>query len=137
MTISRACAGLAFLGALGVGNLAFGAGEPESGAPQTIHVDMSNYEFTPSTLQLRANSPYRLKLRNTSHGGHSFSARQLFAVANVAPADRSKIEDGEVEVDGGQTVDVSFSIPTPGTYRFHCTHFLHSAFGMTGEAVVR
>jgi plastocyanin len=32
---------------------------------------------------------------------------------------------------------VSFSIPTPGTYKFHCTHFLHSAFGMTGEAVVR
>jgi uncharacterized cupredoxin-like copper-binding protein len=104
---------------------------------QTIQVDMANYSFTPSTLELHANTPYRLELRNTSHGDHSFSARQLFAVANVSPGDRAKIENGEIEVDGGQTVDVTFTIPTPGTYQFHCTHFLHSAFGMHGEAVVR
>jgi len=104
---------------------------------ETIRVDMANYSFTPNTLQLRANTPYRLELRNTSHGDHSFSARQLFAVASVESADRAKIEDGEIEVDGGQTVDVTFTVPTPGTYQFHCTHFLHSAFGMKGEAVVR
>ncbi|HEY2886835.1 MAG TPA: cupredoxin domain-containing protein [Rhizomicrobium sp.] len=118
--------------------LLFGAGSAmgETSA-QTLAVDMSNYSFTPNTLQLHANTAYRLELRNTSHSGHSFSARQLFAIANVATGDRAKIENGEVEVDGGQTVDVIFAIPTPGIYKFHCTHFLHSAFGMTGEAVVK
>ncbi len=104
---------------------------------QAVTVDMANYSFSPSTLQLHANTSYRLELRNTSHSGHSFSARMLFSVANVASGDRAKIENGEVEVDGGQTVDVTLTIPTPGTYKFRCTHFLHSAFGMTGEAVVR
>ena len=141
MTIPRACAGLAFLGALGVGNPALAAGEassmPDAAAGQTIQVDMTNYEFTPSTLQLRANRPYRLELRNASHGDHSFGAPQLFAAARVAPADQSKVVNGEIEVDGGQTVDVNFTVTTPGTYKFHCTHFLHSAFGMTGEAVVQ
>jgi len=140
MTISQACVGFAFLGALGLGNPAFAAGEaapmPAGSAPQTIRIDMTNYEFTPSTLQLRASSPYRLELRNASHSGHSFSAPQLFAAARVAPADKAKVVDGEVEVDGGQTVDVNFVVTTPGRYKFHCTHFLHSAFGMSGEAVV-
>jgi uncharacterized cupredoxin-like copper-binding protein len=118
--------------------LLLGAGQAMGDtAAQTIQVDMANYSFTPSTLEMRANTPYRLELRNTSHGDHSFSARQFFAVANISPGDRAKIENGEVEVDGGQTVDVTFTIPTPGTYQFHCTHFLHSAFGMHGEAVVR
>jgi uncharacterized cupredoxin-like copper-binding protein len=118
--------------------LMLGAGPALSDtSAQTITVDMANYSFTPSTLQLRANTPYRLELRNTSHSGHSFSARMLFSVANVASGDRAKIEDGEVEVDAGQSVDVTLTIPTPGTYKFRCTHFLHSAFGMTGEAVVR
>jgi len=118
--------------------LLLGAGNALSDTPaQTITVDMANYSFSPSTLQLHANTSYRLELRNTSHSGHSFSARMLFSVANVASGDRAKIENGEVEVDGGQTVDVTLTIPTPGTYKFRCTHFLHSAFGMTGEAVVR
>jgi len=118
--------------------LVFGSGSALGDpAVQTLAVDMSNYSFTPNTLQLHANTPYRLELRNTSHSGHDFSARQFFAVANVSPGDRAKIENGEIEVDGGQTVDVTFTIPTPGIYKFHCTHFLHSAFGMTGEAVVK
>jgi len=139
MTISRACACLALLGALFAITSAAAAPLPgsDAAAAQTISVDMTNYAFTPNTLHLRANSPYRLELRNTSHSGHSFSARLLFAVARVAAADQSKIVDGEVEVDGGQTVDVNLTVVTPGTYKFRCTHFLHSAFGMTGEAIVQ
>ncbi len=28
-------------------------------------------------------------------------------------------------------------VPRAGTYRLHCSHFLHSSFGMTGTIVVR
>jgi plastocyanin len=120
-----------------IGGTAFAASEPSNAAAQTIQVDMTNYAFTPNTLQLRANTPYRLRFSNASHTGHSFRAREFFATSSVTPADQSKIVDGEVEVDSGQTVEVNLMIPTPGTYKFHCSHFLHSAFGMTGEAVVR
>lgn len=111
------------------------AGDAQSA--QTIQVNMSNYEFTPGMLQLRANNSYRLRLTNTSHSGHDFDAPQLFAAASIAPADQSKVADGEVEVGGGQTVEVTFTPTRAGAYKFHCSHFLHSAFGMTGEAVVQ
>ena len=61
----------------------------------------------------------------------------LFADAAVAPDDQSKVVDGSIEVAGGQSIDVKFVPNTAGTYKFHCSHFLHSAFGMTGEAVVQ
>jgi plastocyanin len=43
---------------------------------------------------------------------------------------------GEVEVEGGQTVDVKFVPTVSGAYKFHCSHFLHASFGMTGDVVV-
>lgn len=111
------------------------AGEADSAL--SIQIAMSNYSFVPSTLQLRANTTYRLRLTNTSHSGHDLDAPQLFAASSIAPADQSKVTDGEIEVDGGQTVEVTFTPIRAGTYDFHCTHFLHSAFGMHGEAIVR
>ena len=129
MTVLRAIAGLVLLEVLSLGT-------PAS-ADETIQVDLSNYAFTPSTLQLHVNSSYRLRLTNTSHSGHSFDAPQLFAAANVAPADQYKVAAGEIEVDAGQTVEVTFTPTRAGTYRFRCSHFLHTAFGMKGEAVVR
>jgi uncharacterized cupredoxin-like copper-binding protein len=104
---------------------------------QSVEVDMANFMFTPSTLQFRANTPYRLRLVNRASHGHSFDAPELFAAAHIADGDQAKIFKGEIEVEGGQTVDVTFVPITRGTYRFHCSHFLHASFGMTGEAVVQ
>ena len=128
MTILRAFAGLV------LATILFGT---PAAADEVIQVNMSNYAFAPSTLQLRANTTYRLRLTNTSHSGHDLDAPQLFAASNIAPADQTKVADGEIEVDGGQTVEVTFTPTRAGTYNFRCTHFLHSAFGMHGEAVVK
>lgn len=103
---------------------------------QTIQIEMSNYKFTPNMLQLHANTPYQLRLTNTAHGDHDFNAPQLFAASTIAAGDQSKVVDGEIDVEAGQTVEVNFTPTQTGTYKFHCTHFLHSAFGMHGEAVV-
>ena len=74
---------------------------------QTIDIAMSDFSFAPANLQLRANQPYRLHLTNSSSHGHNFAAPTLFAAAAVAPNDQSKVEDGSIEVAGGQTIDVT------------------------------
>jgi uncharacterized cupredoxin-like copper-binding protein len=104
---------------------------------QTINVSLSDFSFAPASLQLHANQPYRLHLTNSSSHGHNFDAPLLFAAAAVAPDDQSKIDDGSIEVAGGQSIDVKFVPNAAGSYKFHCSHFLHSAFGMTGKAVVQ
>ena len=107
-----------------------------SSAP-TIALTMANYAFTPDALQFHANMPYRLRLTNSASGGHSFDAPEFFAAVSVAPEDRAKIVKGEIEVEAGKTVDVTFVPKVSGTYRFHCSHFLHASFGMTGSIVVK
>jgi len=104
---------------------------------QTIGISLSDFSFAPANLQLHANQPYRLHLTNSSSHGHDFDAPVLFASAGIAPDDQSKVVDGSIEVGSGQSIDVKFVPNAAGTYKFHCSHFLHSAFGMTGEAVVQ
>jgi plastocyanin len=109
------------------------AAQPAGGQ---IEIVMSNYKFSPSTIHMRVGAPYALTLRNDAHGGHSFEAGAFFAAADLPSADRAKVENGKVEVAGGEQVTVSVAPTRPGSYRFHCTHSLHSMFGMTGTIVV-
>jgi uncharacterized cupredoxin-like copper-binding protein len=111
------------------------AGDQPSG--QIVQVVMADFSFAPNTLQFHANQPYDLRLTNSSGHGHSFTAPEFFAAVGIAPKDQSKVVRGEVEVDGGETVDVRFVPSRTGTYKFHCSHFLHASFGMTGHAVIQ
>ncbi|HWE48033.1 MAG TPA: cupredoxin domain-containing protein [Caulobacteraceae bacterium] len=103
---------------------------------QTVNLTLSSYAFTPKIIHLRHGAPYRLRLTNTSGKGHDFAAYELFEASRVAPEDRSKIDDGKVEVSKGQSVDVRFTPTKPGTYKIKCTHPFHAMLGMTGEVVV-
>ena len=103
---------------------------------QTVQVVMTNYAFAPNALQFRSNTPYHLHLVNSSSHGHSFNAPDFFAAVSIAPEDRSRVVTGEVEVEGGEAVDVKIVPAKPGTYKFHCSHFLHATFGMSGEAMI-
>jgi uncharacterized cupredoxin-like copper-binding protein len=105
-------------------------------AAQTVQVDMADFAFTPKALKFIANKPYQLRLTNKAGHGHSFDAPEFFAAVGVAREDQAKVVKGEIEVEGGQTVDVKFVPTVSGTYKFHCSHFGHALFGMTGEAVV-
>jgi plastocyanin len=103
---------------------------------QDLEVVLSNFSFAPNMLQLQRGTSYALHLVNRASGGHSFSAPGLFAAVAVAAADGSKVVSGKVEVPAGQTVDIVFTPTTAGTYPVVCSHFLHSTFGMHGEAVI-
>jgi uncharacterized cupredoxin-like copper-binding protein len=136
----RACSAVALFAGFLVAGAAPATGQPAAAdwsKAQTVQVGMADFDFTPKTLMFHANTPYRLRLTNGAGHGHSFDAPEFFASAAIAPDDQSKIVKGEVEVEGGQTVDVKFVPGKSGSYKFHCSHFLHSAFGMTGEAVVQ
>jgi plastocyanin len=100
--------------------------------PRTVEVRLSSFDFTPSTLRLRAGQPVLLHLVNTGNGGHNFAAPQFFAAAHGVSGAVSR---GAVEVPGHGSVDVRLT-PARGRYRLKCTHTLHSTFGMRGEIVV-
>ena len=97
---------------------------------------MTNFKFAPSQLELTANTPVVLQLRNDSGGGHSFTAPAFFAAARIDPTSARYVQAGKVEVPSHQTVAISL-IPAAGQYPLKCSHTLHSAFGMTGTIVVR
>jgi uncharacterized cupredoxin-like copper-binding protein len=109
---------------------------PAAGQPTTAVVDLTNFKFTPAQVELKANRPAILQLRNGSSGGHSFSAPAFFAAAHVDPASAGLIREGKIEVPAHATVQVALT-PTAGQYPLKCSHPFHSTFGMKGTIIVR
>jgi uncharacterized cupredoxin-like copper-binding protein len=103
---------------------------------ETVEIQLSNYKFAPSNFTLRQGQAYRLHLVNAASGGHSFSAPEFFASAQVDPEDAAAVSKGKVEVEGGQTRDIRVIPQKAGTYEFQCTHFLHATMGMKGRITV-
>jgi len=98
-------------------------------APRTVEITLSNFDFTPGTIRLRAGEPIVLHLVNTAHGGHNFAAPEFFAAASGVSG---PVADGKVELHGNQSVDIRVT-PARGQYHLRCTHTMHTAFGMSGE----
>jgi uncharacterized cupredoxin-like copper-binding protein len=103
---------------------------------QRVEVVLDSFAFEPRTVSLAADRPVVLVLVNNANGGHNFSAPGFFAAAQIAASDASVITDGEVEVAPGGRVELRL-IPAAGGYDLDCTHFGHSALGMSGSIVVR
>ena len=110
---------------------------PDWGTAHEAEVRLSNFAFTPNKIEMKSGDAYRLHLVNTANGGHNFDAGQFFAASQIAPPDQAKVNKGTVELKAGESADVRLVAPAPGTYKIHCSHFLHSSFGMTGEIIVR
>jgi len=117
--------------------ISFAWAGPVGAAPEfeTITVHLSNFSFMPDRLRLRAGVLVRLHIVNDSTRGHNFSAPALFLLASGFP-DGAPPASGKVEVGPNQSEDILLVPRAPGTYKFECTHFLHSLFNMTGSIVV-
>ena len=98
-------------------------------------VELSNFDFTPHELPLRAGQPVALVLVNGASGGHDFSAPEFFAAARIEPADAALVSEGEIDVPAKSMRTVHL-VPAAGTYRLTCTHTMHALFGMKGRIVV-
>ena len=114
--------------------LLLAAASPAMASPYaTQRIDLANFRFMPRQVELTANRPVTLVLSNTSGSGHDFTAPEFFAssriIAGAAPG-------GKIGMPTRATRSITL-VPRAGTYRLHCSHFLHSSFGMTGMIVVR
>jgi plastocyanin len=103
----------------------------QSGVPaQTIQV--WSFGFAPHPIHLAAGQPVTLAFVNQSGGGHDFTAKEFFASSRITAG---AAPDGEIELRGHETKTITL-VPRAGTYKAHCSHFMHSTFGMTDEIVV-
>ena len=100
-----------------------------------VEVRLSNFEFDPELIRMRAGRSVTLRLVNLSDGGHNFAAPEFFSSAAIASGQNVPIREGAIEVPGEQTVSIRLT-PVRGTFRLRCTHTMHSTFGMRGEIVV-
>lgn len=118
--------------------LAFGSALAVPAATETaiVNVTLADFSFTPATLNFERGRHYRLHLENQGSGGHNFSGAAFFKAVSLDTASQSLVNKGKVEVPKGGSVDLDFTVVTPGTYPIKCTHFLHAGFGMTGSAII-
>lgn len=105
--------------------------------PSRVEIDLSSFQYEPAVITLDHGRPYVLHLVNRSSKGHDFVAKAFFAAATVANEDRARTAKGGIELEGNESVDIHLTAPPPGTYDVHCSHFMHSAFGMKATIIVR
>lgn len=104
-------------------------------APARTEIILADFSFTPASLHLKAGQPVTLHFVNRGSGGHNFAAPEFFAGARIDPASTAAVKRGKVELTKGASADVTL-VPAKGRYPVHCSHLLHSGFGMKGDVVV-
>jgi plastocyanin len=114
---------------------AMGGAMAQTATPVTI--TLTDYAFTPGTLELKAGSAYQLHFVNSGSKDHNFSAPEFFAAAQIAPDDQAKAAKGLVGLGAGQTVDITVTPGSAGTFAVECTHFMHKMMGMHGNIIVQ
>jgi plastocyanin len=105
-------------------------------APTVIAVQLSNFHFSPATIELTRGQPYVLRLTNAGGGGHSLKAKDFFQTVSLGADSAGKVHEGDVEVPGQETVDLALTPNQAGSFEMHCGHTLHATMGMRGQIVV-
>ncbi len=115
-----------------VAALALALGSAAGAQPASQTIDLANFSFSPSPIHLAAGRPVTLTFVNRSGSGHDFTAKAFFAGSRIAAG---AAPGGKVALRGGETKSITL-VPSAGTYEVHCSHFLHTSFGMTDQIVV-
>ena len=105
---------------------------PAAAQPQAITIGVFSFGFSPKPIHLRAGQPVTLTFVNQSGHGHDFTAPEFFAASAISAG---AAPGGKIALAGNQTKTVTLT-PRAGTYPAHCSHFLHSSMGMTGQIIV-
>ena len=122
-----------------IGASAASAQAPDWNKGTPLSVTMTNRGFVPSQLRLRSGAQYVITFRNRSDRAHTFTAKEFFAQARVAPGDQAWVSHNEVELDGNRSARLHIVAPTtPGAvYYFRSTRIQDAAQKMKGEIYVR
>ena len=101
-----------------------------------IDISLTDYAFTPGTLNLKPGTAYHLHFINSGSKDHNFSAPEFFAASQIAAEDQAKVKKGFVGMESGQSVDITVTTGSAGTFPVECTHFMHKMMGMHGSITV-
>jgi len=100
--------------------------------PQSITIAVRSFSFAPQPIRLRAGQPVTLTFVNQSGSSHDFTAGAFFAASTITAG---AAPGGEIELRGHETKSITLT-PRAGTYPAHCSHFMHTMFGMKDEIIV-
>jgi plastocyanin len=100
--------------------------------PATYVVDVRSFAFAPQPIRLAVGKPVTMVFANRSGSGHDFTAAKFFRNATIVSG---AAPNGEVELAPHQTRSITL-IPRAGTYKAHCSHFLHKQMGMQDVIIV-
>lgn len=111
--------------------LSFGA-TATTAQPAAQIINVSSFSFAPKPIHLTAGQPVTLTFVNRSGNGHDFTAKTFFGASRITAG---AAPGGEIELRGHETKSVTL-VPRRGIYTAHCSHFMHSTFGMKDSIVV-
>ena len=111
---------------------ALGAPAPALAQPAAQTILVYSYGFSPRPIHLAAGRPVTLTFVNRSGSSHDFSAAAFFRSSRVTAG---SAPDGEIDLGPNETRSVTL-VPARGTYKAHCSHFLHKQMGMNDLIVV-
>ena len=111
-----------------------------------IELVMSDFAFTPDTIEIGAGEVVEIRVKNVVATPHDFSIEQIDSDVHVSFVAGS----GEhVHVEGMAEADLHFAmteqgeglvhvmVHEPGTYEFYCTVPGHRELGMVGTLIVQ
>ncbi len=110
-----------------------------SGPSKSVHVIMTDFQFTPSTYTVPAGQPISIQLTNNGAATHSFIIMKagLHVQGHFTDADKSSVYWEEAAVPAGQSITATFTAPDqPGNYQVVCGVPGHFESGMVATLVV-
>lgn len=114
-------------------------------AMETINIELSEHDFDPKHLKLKANKPYRFVIKNTGEADHYYTAGDFFKSVAWRKVMSSRPHGGEIKAPyftaieafkKGGTVELFFVTVKTGTFDVVCTIDDHKEKGMTGTITV-
>ncbi len=112
---------------------------------ETVAIELSDHDFEPKQLKLKANKPYRLVIKNTGEADHYYTAAEFFKSVAWRKAQTPRPHGGELKAPYFTAVEAYkkggvvelFIVPVKkGVYEVVCTIDDHKDKGMTGTITV-
>lgn len=112
---------------------------------ESVTIELSEHDFEPKQLKLKANKPYRLVIKNTGEADHYYTAAEFFKSVAWRKVMTPRPHGGEVKAPyfnavevfkKGGVVELFFVTVKKGTFEVICTIDDHKDKGMTGSITV-
>jgi len=112
---------------------------------ETVSIELTEHDFSPKDLKLKADTPYRVVLKNIGEKDHYYTATEFFKSVAWRKAQTPKPHGGEFKAPyftavemykKGGTVELFFVTVKKGTFEVICTIDDHKEKGMSGSITV-